>query len=79
MNLIDKIENLEGLGSLQELFLFGNRIRVVENLDGVKSLKTLKLNNNRLLSISELALYDLPNLEVLNAAQNVIDAEELDN
>ena len=79
MNLIEKIENLDGLTELEQLILYGNRIRIIENLDGIGNLKILRINNNRLLSISELALYDLHSLEVLNAANNIIDLDELEN
>lgn len=79
MNLIEKIENLDGLADLEQLLLYGNRIRIIENLDGISNLKILKINNNRLLSINELALYDLHSLEVLNAANNIIDLDELEN
>ena len=79
MNMIEKIENLDGLGKLEQLLLFGNRIRVAENFDGLTNLKLLKVNNNRLLSISEIALYNLPSLEILNAANNIIDIDEFDN
>jgi len=79
MNMIEKIENLDGLGKLEQLLLYGNRIRVAENFDGLTNLKLLKVNNNRLLSISEIALYNLPSLEILNAANNIIDIDEFDN
>ncbi|CAI2362081.1 unnamed protein product [Moneuplotes crassus] len=79
MNFIEKIENLEGLDSLEQLILFGNRIRVLENLDGLGNLKVLKINNNRLLTISELALYDFHSLQVLHAADNIIDTDELES
>ena len=79
MNVIEKIENLDGLNQLEQLILYGNRIRIIENLDGMGNLKVLKVQNNRLLSISELALYDLHSLEILNAANNIIDTDELEN
>jgi len=79
MNFIEKLENLENLERLEQFFVYGNRIRVIENLDGLGSLKVLKVNNNRLLSISELSLYEMNNLEILNAADNIIDVEEMQN
>lgn len=79
MNLIEKIENLEGLTQLEQLILYGNRIKIIENLDGMGNLKILKIQNNELLSISELSLYDLHSLEVLNASNNIIGEDEFEN
>jgi hypothetical protein len=45
-NEIAKIENLDGLTSLVELYLGENRIREMENLDGLKNLQVLHLGNN---------------------------------
>lgn len=75
----ENIENLDGLTELEQLILYGNRIRVIENLDGLGNLKVLKINNNRLLSISELSLYDMHSLEILNAADNIIEQNEIEN
>ena len=67
------------MNQLEQLLIYGNRIKIIENLDGLGNLKILKLNNNQLLSISELAIYDLHSLEVLNAANNIIALDEFEN
>lgn len=75
-NGIKKIENLEGLDSLELLDLSGNFIRVVENVEHLTNLKDIWLNNNNIDTYDFLeVLKKLPNLETLYIEQNPVTSE----
>lgn len=54
-NRIVKIENLEKLVNLDELYISENGIEKIENLEGNKALTTLDLAKNRLTSIDNIS------------------------
>lgn len=45
-NLIEKLENLECLRSLEVLNVFGNKIRKIENVDRLENLIIFSAGNN---------------------------------
>jgi Leucine-rich repeat (LRR) protein len=49
--VITKIEGLDSLGELENLFLQNNMIKKIENLDKLKQLKILNLTNNNIFII----------------------------
>lgn len=57
-NRISKIEGLENLTQLKELYLSENRIKKIENLDGNTNLTVLDLSKNE--------IENLDNLQTLN-------------
>ena len=65
---ISKIENLQGLDKVKELYLSENRIEKMENLEGVPNVRVLDLSSNRIEEVEGLG----NNLEELWMSSNKI-------
>ncbi|KAH9037872.1 L domain-like protein [Lactarius pseudohatsudake] len=70
-NKLRKIENLDALVNLEELWLGKNKIAKLENFSGLKSLKILALQSNRITKIENLEA--LVNLEELYLSHNGVE------
>ena len=75
MNRIRKIEGLENLSSLQELWLGKNKIVKIEGLDALANLKRISIQSNRLTEMGN-GLAPLINLEELYLSHQGIGAIE---
>lgn len=75
---IEKIEGLDELQKLKELFISGNGLKKIEGLDKLQNLEILDLSNNLLKEIR--GLDALVNLKQLNLNENeIVKIENLDN
>ncbi len=78
-NRITKLENLEHLVNLQELYLSDNGLTKIEGLDNLVNLKTLDLSNNQIERIENIS--GLKSLEELwisnNNLSHWVDIESL--
>ncbi|KAF8899939.1 hypothetical protein CPB84DRAFT_1779760 [Gymnopilus junonius] len=73
-NRIRKIENLDSLVNLEELWLGKNKIAKLEGLQNLKKLKTLSLQSNRITKIE--GLEELGELDQLYLSHNGIERLE---
>ena len=70
-NELGEIRGLEGLSSLQQLYLFDNEICEVQGLEGLSSLQLLHLNSNQVSEIR--GLEGLSSLQQLDLRSNQIN------
>ncbi|XP_034939742.1 dynein regulatory complex subunit 3-like isoform X2 [Chelonus insularis] len=70
-NLIENIENLDGLLQLKELDFSFNRIKVMKNLNHLVKLELLYLTGNQIIEIQEID--KLENLTIFSIADNNIE------
>ena len=54
-NELTKIDGLQGLVALRELYLANNKIGAIEGLHGLPALRLLELGSNRLRTITQVA------------------------
>eukprot|EP00762_Andalucia_godoyi_P004064 ANDGO_06292.mRNA.1 Leucine-rich repeat-containing protein ODA7 len=77
-NCISKIENLEGLRSLEKIDASFNQISQIENLSALRRLRLLNLSNNRISEIPVAVHIELPVIEALDLSSNLMtDIEAL--
>eukprot|EP00658_Telonema_sp_P-2_P061804 TRINITY_DN5046_c0_g1_i10.p1 TRINITY_DN5046_c0_g1~~TRINITY_DN5046_c0_g1_i10.p1 ORF type:complete len:137 (+),score=38.72 TRINITY_DN5046_c0_g1_i10:342-752(+) len=78
-NLIKKLDNLDSLSHLEELWLSYNWISSLAGIENLKNLKVLYLGNNHINKFRELhRLVELPDLQELVLYGNPIHTESVE-
>lgn len=71
-NMLDKLEGLSQLQQLRRLYLRGNKLLEVE-LSNLKNLEQVDVSGNHLTAVPTDWLYDVDNIQLLNASHNLIN------